>query len=119
MFGKHTKPPLHQVCKINCNHAVVKFGREKVIEVLDEYMTPVNDFCRHSNLCPFMIVASYKESSVCDIYHFLRQDLSWVNGIDKHSVEVKAQGSALQVHGADAKKKKYKILLRKLIKSHR
>ena len=123
VFDKHTKPTLHQVCKINCNHAVAKFGREKVIEVLDEHMTPVNDFCKRSNLCPFMIVASYEESSVSEIYHFLRQDRSWVNGIDKRSVEVKVQDSALHVHGADKKKKKKKkkckILLRKLIKSHR
>ena len=34
-----------------------------------------------SNFCPFMIVASYQESSVSAIYHFLRQDLSRVNGI--------------------------------------
>ena len=101
VFEKCMKPPLYHVYQTNFDHAVVKFGRKKVIEVLDEYMTPVNDFCRHSNLCPFMIVASYKESSVCDIYHFLRQDLSWVNGIGKRSVEVKAQqGSALHVHGA-------------------
>ena len=87
-----TKPSLHHVCKMmNFDRSVVKFGREKVIEGLDKYMTPVNDFCRRSNLCPFMIVASCKESSVCTIYHFLCQDLSWVNGID--SVEVKAQGT--------------------------
>jgi len=62
-----------------------------VIEVLDKYMPPVNDFCKRSNLCLFMIVASCKESLVCAIYRFLCQDLSWVNGID--SVEVKAQGT--------------------------
>ena len=98
VFKKHAKPPLHRVCKINFDHAVVKFGQEKVIQVLDKNMKPVNDFCRRSNLCPFMIVASYKESSVSSIYHFLCQDLSWVNGI----------GNA-----ADKKRNKYKILLRK------
>ena len=73
--------PLHHVCKINFDHAVAKFGQEKVIETLVKHITPVNDFCRRSNLCPFMIVASHKESSVSAIYHFLCQDLSWVNGI--------------------------------------
>ena len=70
------KSSLHHVCKINVDHAVLKFGQEKVIQVLDIHMKPVNDFCRRSNLCPFLIVASYKESSVSAIYHFLCQDLS-------------------------------------------
>ena len=80
-FEQHnTKPPLHHVSRINFDHAVVKFGQEKVIAVLEKHMGPVHDFCKCSNFCPFMIVASYQESSVGAIYHFLRQDLSWVNG---------------------------------------
>ena len=42
-------------------------------------MKPVHDYCKESNLCPFMIAASYKESPVCAINHLLRRDLSWVN----------------------------------------
>ena len=106
---KHT--PLHHVCKINFDHAVAKFGQEKVIETLFKHITPVNDFCKRSNLCPFMIVASNKESSVNAIYHFLCRDLSWVNGIV--SFEVKVEGSALHVHGADKKRKKKKLEFRR------
>ena len=62
----------------NFDHAVIKFGQEKVLEVLDEHMEPVQVFCKGSNLCSFMIVASSKESTVSAIHHFLRPDLSWV-----------------------------------------
>ena len=63
------------------DHAVVKFGQEKVLEVLEKYtkMRPIQDFCKESNLYSFMIVASYKESAVSAINHLLRRELSWVN----------------------------------------
>ena len=63
----------------NFDHAVIKFGPRKVFEVLENSMKPINDFCKESNLCPFMIAASFKESTVCAINHLLRRDLSWVN----------------------------------------
>ena len=63
----------------NFDLAVVKFGQNTVFEVLEKAMKPVNDYCKESNLCPFMIAASYKESPVCVINHLLRRDLSWVN----------------------------------------
>ena len=64
----------------NFDLAVVKFGHNKVFEVLDKsMMNPMNAFCTESNLCPFMISAAYKESTVCVINHFLRRDLSWLN----------------------------------------
>ena len=63
----------------NFDLAVVKFGQSTVFEVLEKAMKPVNDYCKESNLCPFMIAASYKNSPVCVINHFLRSDLSWVN----------------------------------------
>ena len=89
------QPPLHHVSRINLDHAVVKFGQKKAIEALEKHMAPVNDFCERSNLCPFMIVASYKESSVCTINHFLCQDLSsWVSGIGSLEVKAKGTGSA-------------------------
>ena len=47
-------------------------------EVMEKYMKPINNFCEKSNLCPFMIAASYKESTVNAIYHLLRQ-LGWMN----------------------------------------
>ena len=63
----------------NFDLAVIKFGPSKVFEALEKSMKPINDFCNESNLCPFMIAASYKESRVCVINHLLRRDLSWVN----------------------------------------
>ena len=63
----------------NFDHAVIKFGQSKVFEALEKSMKPINDFCRESNLCPFMIAAYYKESTVCAINNLLRRDLSWVN----------------------------------------
>ena len=56
--------------------AVVKLGQNTVFEVL---MKPVNDHCAESNLCPFMIAASYKDSPVCVVNHLLRRDISWVH----------------------------------------
>ena len=63
----------------NFDLAVVKFGQNTVFEVLDTAMKPVNDFCKESNLCSFMVAASYKESTVCVINHSLRRDVSWVH----------------------------------------
>ena len=63
----------------NFDHAVVKFGHCEVFEILENTMKPVNDYCKESNLSPFMLAASYTESSVCVINHLLRRDLSWVN----------------------------------------
>ena len=59
----------------------VKFGHYTVFEVLKQAMKPVNDYCKESNLYPFIIAASYKdkESPVCVINHLLCRDLSWVN----------------------------------------
>ena len=42
-------------------------------------MKPANDYCKESNLCPFMIEASYKDSALCAIHYLLRRDLSWVS----------------------------------------
>ena len=70
---------LHE-SQTNFDHAVIKFGQKQVYEVLEISMKPVNDYCKESNLCPFMIVASYKETSTLSaINHLLRRDLSWVN----------------------------------------
>ena len=42
--------------------AVVKFVQNKVMEVMEKSMKTMNDFCKESNLCPFMIVASQKKA---------------------------------------------------------
>ena len=63
----------------NFDHAVIKFGQKKVFEVLEKAMKPVNKYCKENNLCPFMIVASNKESTLCAINYLLRRDPSWVN----------------------------------------
>ena len=47
---KTVKQPLHHVCKINFDHAVVKFGQKEVIQVLEKHMEPVDEFCKRSNL---------------------------------------------------------------------
>ena len=78
LFFQTTEVESSENSKTNFDHAVVKFGQNKVFEVLDKFMKPVNDLCKESNLYPFMIVASYKESAVCAINHSLRNDLSWV-----------------------------------------
>ena len=41
----------------NFNHAVIKFGQDKVFEVMEKSMQPINDFCTKSNLFPFLIAA--------------------------------------------------------------
>ena len=66
----------------NFDHAIVKFGHKQVYEVLETSMKPVNDYCKETNICPFMIVApcADKETSTLSaINHLLRRDLSWVN----------------------------------------
>ena len=63
----------------NINHAVIKFGQDKVFEILDKSMQPINDFCTKSNLFPFLIAASCEESNMGVIHLLLRRDLSWVN----------------------------------------
>ena len=70
---------LHE-SKTNVDHAIVKFGQKQVNEVLEKSMKPVNVYCKEANLFPFMIVASYKETSASSaINHLLRRDLSWVS----------------------------------------
>ena len=63
----------------NFDLAVAKFGQNTVFEVLEKGMKPINDYCKESNIYPFMIAASYKESPVCAIHHLLHRDVSWVH----------------------------------------
>ena len=65
--------------KTNFDRAVTKFGQKKVFEVLDQCMPPADEICAASNLYPFLIAASYKNSCVSIIYHLLRQIPSFVN----------------------------------------
>ena len=76
--------------------AVVKFGHTTVFEVLEKAMKPLNDYCKESNLFPFMIAASYKKSDVGVINHLLGRDLSWVN-------------SCISLEGSAPKHKKVRI----------
>ena len=68
----------------NFDRAITKFGHEKVLKVLEGCMPPADEVCVISNLYPFMIAASYKESEISFIYHLLRQVPSSV-----HCVEIK------------------------------
>ena len=72
----------------NYDHAVLKFGHNKVFEILEKCIKPVNDYCEVSNLYPFMIAASCKESRACVINYLVRRDLSWLNGSFLGSLEV-------------------------------
>ena len=64
----------------NFDHAVVRFRQKKVFEVLEKAMKPVNVYCQEHNLCPFMILTSYKETGTLSVInHLLRRDLSWVD----------------------------------------
>ena len=71
------------------DHAIVKFGGQKeVYEVLETAMKPVNVYCKETNLCPFMIVAScaYKETiTLSATNQMLRRDLSWMNNCTSNS----------------------------------
>ena len=57
--------------KTNFDRAVTKFGKTKVLELLEDYMPPVDHVCTVSNLYPFMIAASYESSDISVIYHLL------------------------------------------------
>ena len=72
------------------NHAVAKFGENKVFEIMKECMKPIDDFCKEPSLFPFLIAASCEESTMGPIYHLLRRNLSWVN-TSVSSLEGKAQ----------------------------
>ena len=81
----------------NFDHAVLKFGHNKVFEILEKCIQPVDDYCEVSNLYPLVIAASCKESRVCVINHLLCRDLSWLNS---------CIGS---LEGNDRKKKRRKL----------
>ena len=70
---------VQDVSLTNFDHAVIKFGQNKVFEALEKSMKPINDFCKNTNLFPFMIASSCKDSILDAIYHLLHRDLSWVN----------------------------------------
>ena len=99
VFEKCMKPPLYHVYQTNFDHAVLKFGHNKVFEVLDKSMNPTNAFCTESNLYLFMIAAAYKESTVCVVNHLLRRDLSWVNECMK-SLEAEVLNNKKRKHNS-------------------
>ena len=70
----------------NFDQAVTKFGQKRVLELLDECMPPIDRVCTEANLHPFIIAASFKNSNVSVIYHFLRVGVpSYVNCINHAS----------------------------------
>ena len=86
----------------NFDLAVVKFGQKKVLHVLEKSMKPVHDYCKESNLCPFMLVASQKESALCAINHLLRRDLSLVNEcISSLELEGKSMNNKKRAYESD------------------
>ena len=95
---------LHE-SQTNFDHAIVKFGYKEVYEVLETSMKPVDDYCKETNLCPFMIVASYAHkgtSTLSAINHLIRRDLSWVNNCT----------SSLESKTLTNKKRKHNSLLK-------
>ena len=69
----------------NFDRAVTKFGHKRILKWLEECLPPPDRLCTGSNLYPFMILASCKESDVSVIYHFLRQVPSFVNSTRHHA----------------------------------
>ena len=69
----------------NFDRAVTKFGHKRILKWLEECLPPPDRLCTGSNLYPFMILASCKESDVSVIYHFLRQVPSFVNPTHHHA----------------------------------
>ena len=53
--------------------AVPKFGYQKVLEIMQEHMPTADEMCAVCGLYPFMIAASYEESSLSVVYFLLRQ----------------------------------------------
>ena len=73
--------------KTNFDCAVVKFGHEKVLKVIDECMPPVDQMCAAKNLYPFLIAASCKRSDVSVIYQLSRQALPSLVDCVKYDVD--------------------------------
>ena len=69
----------------NFDRAVTKFGRNKVLELLEDCMPPAEEVCAVSNLYPFMIAASYKNSDLFMVYSLARQAPSFANCIKQMS----------------------------------
>ena len=63
----------------NFDCAVMKFGIQKVLEIMQEHMPPTNEVYAVCGLYPFMIAASYNESSLSIVYVLLRQGPSLIN----------------------------------------
>ena len=74
--------------------AVVKFGQNKVLEVLEKAMTkPVNDYCNESiQSLPIYDRSSIlqQESPVCVINHLVHRNVSWWVHSCIRSLEVNA-----------------------------
>ena len=66
--------------------AVMKFGRQKVLEIVQEHVPPANEVCAVSSLYPFMIAASYKESPLSFVDFLLRQVPSLMNSNSNSAV---------------------------------
>ena len=69
------------ILQLSFDLAIVKFGTEKVMEILEKHLAPVNELCNSFNLYPFMIAASCEERALCVIYHLLRRSPSSVENI--------------------------------------
>ena len=59
--------------RTNFNGAITKFGKQKVLEIVQERIPPANEACAVPSLYPFMIAASCKDSLLSVIYFLLRQ----------------------------------------------
>ena len=69
------------------DRAVTKFDQRKVLELLEECISLLHQFCTASNLYPLRIVASCENSNVSVIYHYLLRGgvPSYMNYIDHAS----------------------------------
>ena len=67
----------------NIDRAVTKFGHKKVLNVLEDCLPPADRLYKVSNLHPFMLAASCKESDLSLIYQLFRKVPSLVSCVGK------------------------------------
>ena len=69
----------------NFDRAVAKFGRKRVLKVLEDCLSPADRLIEVLNMYPFMLVASLKDSDISLIYQLMRKVPSLVSCFHSHS----------------------------------
>ena len=82
----------------NFDRAITKFGYKQVLKVLEDCLPPADRLCKVSNLYPFMLAASWKESDISLIYQLLRKVPSLVSCFRNHVSHNIYSGKKLKQH---------------------